>query len=74
MPKPTAAVATVTTLIQSIQPTSRATRGRDDIRTLEAEVYDNQPPLFKESLSAPLDERNIIDNQFKNMKVITAKT
>jgi kinetochore protein Spc7/SPC105 len=42
--------------------------GRDELRTLEAEVYETQPPLFKEYMSAPADERNIMDNQFKNMK------
>ncbi|KAF2436794.1 Spc7-domain-containing protein [Tothia fuscella] len=42
--------------------------GRDDLRTLEAEVYESQPPLFQEYMSAPPDERAIMDNQFKNMK------
>jgi kinetochore protein Spc7/SPC105 len=42
--------------------------GRDDLRTLEAEVYESQPPLFREYMSAPPDERAIMDNQFKNMK------
>jgi kinetochore protein Spc7/SPC105 len=42
--------------------------GRDDLRTLETEVYESQPPLFQEYMSAPPDERAIMDNQFKNMK------
>jgi kinetochore protein Spc7/SPC105 len=42
--------------------------GRDDLQTLADEVYENQPPLFKEYISAPSDERNVMDNQFKNMK------
>jgi len=42
--------------------------GRDDLRTLEADVYDSQPTLFREYMSAPPDERAIMDNQFKNMK------
>lgn len=42
--------------------------GREDVQAIEADVYDNQPPLFKEYLSAPPAERHIMDNQFKNMK------
>jgi kinetochore protein Spc7/SPC105 len=42
--------------------------GREDLQTLEEEVYENQPPLFREYLSAPPQERAIMDNQFKNMK------
>lgn len=41
---------------------------REDMQTLEEEVYENQPPLFREYLSAPPQERAIMDNQFKNMK------
>jgi kinetochore protein Spc7/SPC105 len=42
--------------------------GRDELETLAEEVYENQPPLFKEYVSAPADEKVIMDNQFKNMK------
>ncbi|TLD35890.1 Spc7-domain-containing protein [Venturia nashicola] len=42
--------------------------GREDMQTLEEEVYENQPPLFREYLLAPPQERAIMDNQFKNMK------
>ena len=42
--------------------------GRDELDTLAEEVYENQPALFGEYLSAPAEERTIMDNQFKNMK------
>jgi kinetochore protein Spc7/SPC105 len=42
--------------------------GRDELETLAEEVYESQPALFKEYMSAPADERAIMDNQFKNMK------
>ncbi|QDS69016.1 hypothetical protein FKW77_009553 [Venturia effusa] len=42
--------------------------GREDMQILEEEVYENQPPLFREYLLAPPQERAIMDNQFKNMK------
>jgi len=42
--------------------------GREEIRSLEAEAYETQPPLFREYLSAPVEERAIMEGQFKNMK------
>ncbi|KAF1990425.1 Spc7-domain-containing protein [Aulographum hederae CBS 113979] len=47
---------------------SHIAEGREDVQTIEAEVYENQPPLFREYLSAPPSEKHIMDNQFKNMK------
>lgn len=42
--------------------------GREEIRSLEAQAYESQPPLFREYLSAPAEERAIMEGQFKNMK------
>lgn len=42
--------------------------GKDEVREIEAEALENQPPLFTEYLAAPPSERAIMDNQFKNMK------
>ncbi|KAF1810355.1 Spc7-domain-containing protein [Eremomyces bilateralis CBS 781.70] len=42
--------------------------GKDEVRMIENEAVENQPPLFKEYISAPPGERMIMDNQFKNMK------
>jgi kinetochore protein Spc7/SPC105 len=42
--------------------------GREEIRSLEAQAYESQPPLFREYLSAPAEERSIMEGQFKNMK------
>jgi kinetochore protein Spc7/SPC105 len=42
--------------------------GRDIVRQIEADVYEENPALFSEYLSAPPDQRLIMDNQFKNMK------
>lgn len=42
--------------------------GREEIRSLEAQAFETQPPLFREYLSAPLEERAIMESQFKNMK------
>ncbi|KAF2103078.1 Spc7-domain-containing protein [Rhizodiscina lignyota] len=42
--------------------------GKDVVRSIEAEVLEEQPPLFREYLSAPQKERHIMDDQFKAMK------
>lgn len=42
--------------------------GKDVVRQIEAEVYEDNPPLFREYLEAPADQRHLMDNQFKNMK------
>lgn len=47
---------------------SYISEGRRIIRSIEAETYDEQPPLFKEYLSAPPDLRLLMDNQFRNVK------
>lgn len=38
------------------------------MRQIEQDVYEETPPLFTEYLSAPLDQRYLMDTQFKNMK------
>ncbi|KAF2110026.1 Spc7 kinetochore protein-domain-containing protein [Lophiotrema nucula] len=42
--------------------------GRHFVRTMEANVMDENPLLFSEYLTAPPDQRTIMDNQFKNLK------
>ncbi|OAG10484.1 Spc7-domain-containing protein [Paraphaeosphaeria sporulosa] len=42
--------------------------GRDYVRTLEENVEEENPLLFSEYLTAPPDQRAIMDNQFKNLK------
>lgn len=42
--------------------------GRDYVRTLEENVEEENPLLFTEYLTAPPDQRAIMDNQFKNLK------
>lgn len=42
--------------------------GRDFVRTLEENVEEENPLLFTEYLTAPPDQRAIMDNQFKNLK------
>lgn len=42
--------------------------GKDVVRQIEADVYEENPPLFNEYMSAPPDQRYVMDNQFKNMK------
>lgn len=38
------------------------------IRSIEAETYEDNPPLFREYVTAPPDIRVIMDNQFRNVK------
>lgn len=42
--------------------------GREEIRCLEEQAYETQPPLFREYLGAPAEERAIMKSQFLNMK------
>ena len=42
--------------------------GRSIVKEIEADTYDENPPLFREYMSAPPDVRPIMDNQFKNVK------
>ncbi|KAF2273716.1 Spc7-domain-containing protein [Westerdykella ornata] len=42
--------------------------GRHFVRTMEANVMEENPLLFREYLTAPPNERAVMDNQFKNLK------
>jgi kinetochore protein Spc7/SPC105 len=42
--------------------------GRHFVRTMETNVMEENPLLFSEYLTAPPDQRIIMDNQFKNLK------
>jgi kinetochore protein Spc7/SPC105 len=42
--------------------------GRHFVRTMEGNVMEENPLLFSEYLTAPPDQRTIMDNQFKNLK------
>lgn len=42
--------------------------GRIFVRTVEANVMEENPLLFSEYLTAPPDQRVVMDNQFKNLK------
>lgn len=42
--------------------------GRHFVRTMEANVLEENPMLFSEYLTAPPDQRAVMDNQFKNLK------
>lgn len=42
--------------------------GRHFVRTMEANVMEENPLLFSEYLTAPPDQRAVMDNQFKNLK------
>lgn len=42
--------------------------GRHFVRTMEANVLEENPLLFSEYLTAPPDQRTVMDNQFKNLK------
>lgn len=43
--------------------------GRHFVRTMEGNVMEENPLLFSEYLMAPPDQRIIMDNQFKNLKM-----
>jgi kinetochore protein Spc7/SPC105 len=42
--------------------------GRHFVRTMEGNVLEENPLLFSEYLTAPPDQRKVMDNQFKNLK------
>lgn len=42
--------------------------GKNLVHQIEEETYEENPALFREYLSAPADQRQVMDNQFKNMK------
>ncbi|KAG8533164.1 uncharacterized protein KY384_001947 [Bacidia gigantensis] len=42
--------------------------GRKVVKEIEEATFDDNPPLFREYISAPADVRPIMDNQFKNVK------
>ncbi|KAI5300563.1 hypothetical protein KEM56_002355 [Ascosphaera pollenicola] len=42
--------------------------GRNIIRSIEEETFADNPPLFKEYMSASPDIRALMDNQFRNVK------
>lgn len=42
--------------------------GRHFVRTMEANVLEENPLLFSEYITAPPDQRTVMDNQFKNLK------
>lgn len=42
--------------------------GRNILREIETETFEENPPLFREYLSATADMRVLMDNQFKNVK------
>ncbi|WEW59661.1 hypothetical protein PRK78_005140 [Emydomyces testavorans] len=47
---------------------SYISEGRRIIRSIEAETYAENPPLFQEYVTAPPDIRLLMDNQFRNVK------
>ncbi|GFF39076.1 hypothetical protein IFM58399_05452 [Aspergillus lentulus] len=47
---------------------SYISEGRQVIRSIEAETYAENPPLFREYATAPPDIRLLMDNQFRNVK------
>ncbi|KAF9875691.1 Spc7 kinetochore protein [Colletotrichum karsti] len=42
--------------------------GRRVVREIESETFEENPPLFREYMSASPDFKNLLDNQFKNGK------
>ncbi|MCJ1467975.1 hypothetical protein MMC07_006601 [Pseudocyphellaria aurata] len=42
--------------------------GRSIVREIEADTFEENPPLFREYISAPQDIKSVMDNQFKNVK------
>ena len=42
--------------------------GRSIVKEIEADTYEDNPPLFREYMSAPPDVKPIMDIQFKNVK------
>lgn len=42
--------------------------GRSIVREIEAETFEDNPPLFREYISAHPEDKAAMDNQFKNVK------
>ncbi|KAA8569843.1 hypothetical protein MFRU_005g00020 [Monilinia fructicola] len=42
--------------------------GRKTVREIESETFEENPPLFREYISAPSDMKVVMDNQLKNVK------
>ena len=42
--------------------------GRSIVKEIEADTYEENPPLFREYMAAPAGIKPIMDNQFKNVK------
>ncbi|QSZ32306.1 hypothetical protein DSL72_001880 [Monilinia vaccinii-corymbosi] len=42
--------------------------GRKTVREIESETFEENPPLFREYISAPADMKIVMDNQLKNVK------
>jgi len=42
--------------------------GRKTVREIETETFEENPPLFREYISAPTEVKIIMDNQLKNVK------
>ncbi|APA15864.1 hypothetical protein sscle_15g106340 [Sclerotinia sclerotiorum 1980 UF-70] len=42
--------------------------GRKTVREIESETFEENPPLFREYISAPADMKLVMDNQLKNVK------
>lgn len=47
---------------------SYISEGRSIVKEIEADTYEDNPPLFREYMGAPHDVKSIMDNQFKNVK------
>lgn len=43
--------------------------GREIVREIEADTFEENPPLFREYMSASPAERAVMDDQFRNMKI-----
>ncbi|KAL4905403.1 hypothetical protein BDW74DRAFT_177774 [Aspergillus multicolor] len=50
---------------------SYISEGRQIIRSIETETYTDNPPLFREYMTAAPDIRLLMDNQFRNVKAHT---
>ncbi|PYH98205.1 Spc7-domain-containing protein [Aspergillus ellipticus CBS 707.79] len=50
---------------------SYISEGRQIIRSIETETFAENPPLFREYMTAPPDIRLLMDNQFRNVKTHT---
>lgn len=56
-------------IIQSCRELKKyISEGRRIVREIETETFEENPPLFREYMSATLDVRVLMDNQFKNVK------